>query len=158
MKGINKVILVATCGNDPQVKNFPNGGKLVQFSVATNESWVDKNTGERKQASEWHRVVANNRTADIIEQYVKKGMRLYIEGSLKTRKWTDQQGIERYATEINCFTVQILEQMNQQGQGQQNQQRQNNQSGYGGNTGFQPNQQNNNQPDPSLSDDLPFFI
>lgn len=156
MKGINKVILVATCGNDPQVKNFPNGGKLVQFSVATNESWVDKNTGERRQETEWHRVVANNRTADIIEQYVKKGMRLYIEGSLKTRKWTDQQGIERYATEINCFTVQILEQMNQQGQGQQNQQRQNNQSGYGGNTGFQPKQQNNNQSDPSLSDDLPF--
>lgn len=156
MKGINKVILVATCGNDPQVKNFPNGGKLVQFSVATNESWVDKNTGERRQETEWHRVVANNRTADIIEQYVKKGMRLYIEGSLKTRKWTDQQGIERYATEINCFTIQILEQMNQQGQGQQNQQRQNNQSGYGGNTGFQPKQQNNNQADPSLDDYLPF--
>ena len=156
MKGINKVILVATCGNDPQVKNFPNGGKLVQFSVATNESWVDKNTGERRQETEWHRVVANNRTADIIEQYVKKGMRLYIEGSLKTRKWTDQQGIERYATEINCFTIQILEQMNQQGQGQQSQQRQNNQSGYGGNTGFQPKQQNSNQPDPSLDDDLPF--
>lgn len=156
MKGINKVILVATCGNDPQVKNFPNGGKLVQFSVATNESWVDKNTGERRQETEWHRIVANNRTADIIEQYVKKGMRLYIEGSLKTRKWTDQQGIERYATEINCFSVQILEQMNQQGQGQQNQQRHNNQAGYGGNTGFQPKQQNNNQSDPSLSDDLPF--
>ena len=83
-------------------------------------------------------------------------MRLYIEGSLKTRKWTDQQGIERYATEINCFTIQILEQMNQQGQGQQNQQRQNNQAGYGGNTGFQPKQQNNNQPDPSLDDGLPF--
>ena len=156
MKGINKVILVATCGNDPQVKNFPNGGKLVQLSVATNESWIDKNTGERRQETEWHRIVANNRTADIIEQYVKKGMRLYIEGSLKTRKWTDQQGIERYATEINCFTIQILEQMNQQGQGQQNQQRQNNQAGYGGNTGFQPKQQNNNQQDPSLSDDLPF--
>lgn len=156
MKGINKVILVATCGNDPQVKNFPNGGKLVQFSVATNESWIDKNTGERRQETEWHRIVANNRTADIVEQYVKKGMRLYIEGSLKTRKWTDQQGVERYATEINCFTIQILEQMNQQGQGQQNQQRQNNQPGYGGNTGFQPKQQNNNQPDPSLDDDLPF--
>ena len=156
MKGINKVILVATCGNDPQVKNFPNGGKLVQLSVATNDSWIDKNTGERRQETEWHRIVANNRTADIIEQYVKKGMRLYIEGSLKTRKWTDQQGIERYATEINCFTIQILEQMNQQGQGQQNQQRQNNQAGYGGNTGFQPKQQNNNQQDPSLSDDLPF--
>lgn len=155
MKGINKVILVATCGNDPQVKNFPNGGKLVQLSVATNESWIDKNTGERRQETEWHRVVTNNRTADIIEQYVKKGMRLYIEGSLKTRKWTDQQGIERYATEINCFTIQILEQLNQQGQGQQNQQRQNNQSGHGGNTGFQP-KQNNSQPDPSLDDDLPF--
>ncbi len=155
MKGINKVILVATCGNDPQVKNFPNGGKLVQLSVATNESWIDKNTGERRQETEWHRIVANNRTADIIEQYVKKGMRLYIEGSLKTRKWTDQQGIERYATEINCFTIQILEQLNQQGQGQQNQQRQNNQAGYGGNTGLQP-KQNNSQPDPSSDDDLPF--
>lgn len=146
MKGINKTILVGTVGNDPEIKTFPNGGKLALFSIATNESWTDKNTGERKQSTEWHRIRASDGKADIIEKYVRKGMKLYIEGPLKTRTWTDQNGADRYVTEIHCQTIQMLDDRKPDNQPRQNQAPQNN-GGY--------NQQSR-QPDPSLDDDLPF--
>lgn len=135
MKGVNRAILVGTVGKDPETKTFQNGGMLTQFSIATNESWTDKTTGEKKQNTEWHRIVTNGKLAEIAQKYVKQGMKLYIEGSIKTRKWTDQNGQERYVTEIQCQNMQMLDSPNQ---GQNNQQRQNNQ----GQQGFQPTQQN----------------
>lgn len=109
MKGVNKVILVGIVGKDPVIKNFPNGGKLSLLSMATSDSWTDKNTGERKEVTEWHRIRASDGLANIIEKYVKKGSKLYIEGSLKTRQWTDQNGQEKYATEIHVKDMQMLD-------------------------------------------------
>ncbi len=113
MKGVNKAILVGTVGKDPETKTFQNGGMLTQFSIATNESWTDKNTGEKKQTTEWHRVVTNGKLAEISQKYVKQGMKVYIEGSIKTRQWTDQNGQERYVTEIQCQNMQMLDSPNQ---------------------------------------------
>ena len=117
MRGVNKVILVGTLGKDPETKTFPNGGSITQFSIATSESWVDKNTGERKEQTEWHRIVLNNRLGEIAQQYLRKGSKVYIEGSLRTRQWTDQNGQERYATEIRGDQMQMLDSRNQQGGG-----------------------------------------
>jgi single-strand DNA-binding protein len=99
---VNKVILVGNLGRDPEVRFTQDGGKVVNLSVATGESWKDKNTGERKERTEWHRVVIlNDRVADVAERYLKKGSKIYIEGQLQTRKWTDQaSGQERYSTEV----------------------------------------------------------
>lgn len=98
---VNKVILVGNLGRDPEVRFGPDGSKIVSLSVATGESWKDKNTGERKDRTEWHRVVVfNDRLAEIAEKYLRKGSKVYLEGQLQTRKWTDQQGQERYTTEV----------------------------------------------------------
>lgn len=98
---VNKVILVGNLGRDPEVRFGPDGAKIVSLSVATSESWKDKNSGERKDRTEWHRVVVfNDRLADIAEKYLRKGSKVYLEGQLQTRKWTDQQGQERYTTEV----------------------------------------------------------
>lgn len=109
MRGVNKVILVGVLGRDPETKTFQNGGSLTQFSIATSESWTDKNTGERKEHTEWHRITASNRLGEIAQQYLKKGSRVYIEGKLKTRQWTDQNGQERYTTEISANELQMLD-------------------------------------------------
>lgn len=109
MRGVNKVILVGTLGRDPESKSFPNGGSLTQFSIATSESWNDKNTGERQEVTEWHRIVLNNRLGEVAQQYLKKGSKVYIEGSLRTRKWTDKDGQERYTTEIRGDSMQMLD-------------------------------------------------
>ncbi|GMO62874.1 MAG: hypothetical protein Ta2D_09500 [Rickettsiales bacterium] len=98
---INKVILVGNVGKDPEVKTLSNGGKVATFSLATTDAWKDKTTKERREKTEWHRVVIySGGLVNIIEKYVKKGVKLYIEGSLQTRKWTNQQGEEKYATEV----------------------------------------------------------
>lgn len=98
---VNKVILVGRLGKDPEVRNSPDGSKIVTFTMATGETWKDKNTGERKEKTEWHRVVIfNDRLGDVAERFLKKGSSVYIEGSLQTRKWTDQQGQEKYTTEV----------------------------------------------------------
>ena len=109
MRGVNKVILVGTLGRDPETKTFPNGGSLTQFSIATSESWVDKTSGERKEQTEWHRIVLHNRLGEIAQQYLRKGSKVYIEGSLRTRQWTDQNGQERYTTEIRGEQMQMLD-------------------------------------------------
>ena len=109
MRGVNKVILVGTLGRDPETKSFPNGGSLTQFSIATSESWTDKNTGERQEITEWHRIVLNNRLGEVAQQYLKKGSKVYIEGSLRTRKWTDKDGQERFTTEIRGDSMQMLD-------------------------------------------------
>jgi len=98
---VNKVILVGNLGRDPEIRSTQDGTKVANLSLATSESWRDKNTGERKERTEWHRVVVfNERLVDVIEKYVKKGSKLYIEGALQTRKWTDNTGAEKYTTEV----------------------------------------------------------
>jgi single-strand DNA-binding protein len=107
-KGINKVILVGNLGNDPEVKYMPSGGAVTNFSLATADSWKDKTSGERVDKTEWHRVVFFNRLAEIAGEYLKKGSQVYIEGSLRTRKWQDQGGQDRYTTEIVGSEMQML--------------------------------------------------
>jgi single-strand DNA-binding protein len=98
---VNKVILVGNLGQDPEIRSFQSGDRVANFSIATSESWKDKTTGEKKEKTEWHRVsVTNQGLIKVIENYVKKGSKLYIEGKLETRKWTDQSGVEKYATEV----------------------------------------------------------
>ena len=109
MRGVNKVILVGSLGADPQSKSFPNGGSICNFSIATSEVWTDKNTGERKEQTEWHRIAIKNRLGEIAQQYLKKGAKVYIEGKLRTRSWTDKNGIERYTTEVHAETMQMLD-------------------------------------------------
>ena len=98
---VNKVILVGNLGRDPEVRSFNNGGKVCNLSIATSENWRDKATGERKERTEWHRVaIFNERLAEVAEKYLKKGAKVYVEGQLETRKWIDQDGKERYSTEV----------------------------------------------------------
>jgi single-strand DNA-binding protein len=98
---VNKVILVGNLGRDPEIRSTQDGTKVANLSLATSESWRDKSTGERKERTEWHRVVIfNERLVDVVEKYVKKGSKLYIEGALQTRKWTDNAGVEKYSTEV----------------------------------------------------------
>lgn len=98
---VNKVILVGNLGKDPEIRNTQDGREIASFSVATSESWKDKSTGERKEKTEWHRVVVfNDALVKVIKNYVKKGSKLYIEGQLQTRKWTDKDGHEKYSTEV----------------------------------------------------------
>ena len=98
---VNKVILVGNVGNEPEIRTFNNGGKVANFSLATSENWRDKQSGERREKTEWHRVaVFNDGLVGVIERYVKKGSKLYIEGKLQTRKWTDNSGVEKYTTEV----------------------------------------------------------
>ena len=98
---VNKVILVGNLGKDPEVRSTQDGSKIVNLTLATSETWNDRASGERKEKTEWHRVVVfNDRVADVAERFLKKGAKIYVEGSLQTRKWTDQQGQERYTTEV----------------------------------------------------------
>lgn len=99
-KGVNKVILVGHLGQEPEVRYMPNGGAVANLSLATSETWRDKQTGEQKEKTEWHRVVVFGKLAEIAGEYLQKGSQVYIEGALQTRKWTDTQGLERYTTEI----------------------------------------------------------
>lgn len=158
MRGVNKVILVATLGKDPETKTFQNGGSITQFSVATSEAWTDKNTGEKKEDTQWHNIVMQNRLGEIAQQYLKKGSKVYLEGKLRTRKWQDQNGQDRYSTEIVCNNMQMLDSSPQQGQQQPQQQ-----GGYGSQQQQSQLQQQavsygrpQAQPSQSLDDDLPF--
>lgn len=98
---VNKVILVGNLGKDPEIRSMQSGGKVCNLSIATSESWNDKASGERREKTEWHRVVIfDDRLADVCERFLRKGRKVYVEGQLQTRKWTDQQGQERYSTEV----------------------------------------------------------
>jgi len=107
-RGVNKVILVGNAGNDPEFRVMPNGNGVANVSLATSETWKDKTTGEQQEKTEWHRVIFFNRLAEIVEQYVKKGGKLYIEGRLQTRSW-EQDGVKRYTTEIVASEMQMLD-------------------------------------------------
>ena len=108
MANVNKATVMGVLGRDPETKTFPNGGSITTFSVATSEHWKDKVTGERKEATEWHRIAANNRLGEIASKYLKKGGKVYIEGSLRTRKWKDSKGAEKEITEIRADELQLL--------------------------------------------------
>lgn len=140
-RGVNKVILIGNVGQDPEVRFMPNGNPVANIRLATSESWTDKQSGQKNERTEWHPVVLFNKLAEITQQYVKKGSRLYIEGKLQTRKWQAQDGSDRYTTEIVASDIQMLDskpqgqQSNQQTgyqsqpQNAQNQQHPQNQSG-----------------------------
>lgn len=108
-RGINKVILVGNVGVEPEVRYMPNGNAVTTLSLATSEAWKDKQTGEKQERTEWHRVICFNRLGEIAGEYVRKGSKLYVEGSLRTRKWQDQQGQDRYTTEIIANDIQMLD-------------------------------------------------
>jgi single-strand DNA-binding protein len=108
-RGVNKVILVGNCGQDPDTRYMASGGAATNISIATSETWKDKNTGDQQERTEWHRVVFFNRLAEIVGEYVKKGSKVYIEGSLRTRKWQTKDGQDRYTTEIVASEMQMLD-------------------------------------------------
>jgi len=173
-RGINKVIIVGNCGQDPETRYLPSGGAVTNMSLATSEAWKDKNTGEQQERTEWHKVVFFNRLGEIAGEYLKKGSKVYVEGSLRTRKWQGQDGSDRYTTEIVASEMQMLDsrggqegggggggyQQNrpQQNQGQQNQGQQNQ-----GQQNQGQQQQQSQAPKPqapqgmdSFDDDIPF--
>jgi len=148
-RGVNKVILVGNLGKDPEVRYSPKGSAMANVTIATAESWKDKQSGEKQEKTEWHRVVFFNRLAEIVGEYLKKGSQVYIEGRLQTRKWQGQDGQDRYTTEIVANEMQML----------------GSRSGGGGDTSW--NQQSNNAPSQQSSpasappaddfdDDVPF--
>lgn len=108
MASVNKVILIGNLGRDPETRYAPSGDAFCTITVATTDTWKDRQTGEKKEATEWHRVVFNGRLAEIAGQYLKKGRPVYIEGSLRTRKWTNKEGVEQYTTEIRADQMQML--------------------------------------------------
>jgi len=108
-RGINKVIIVGNCGQDPETRYLPSGGAVTNISIATSEAWKDKTSGEQQERTEWHRVVFFNRLGEIAGEYLKKGSKVYVEGSLRTRKWQGQDGSDRYTTEIVASEMQIFD-------------------------------------------------
>ena len=115
MASVNKVILVGNLGRDPETRTFPSGGQVCNVRIATTDRWKDRQTGEPREATEWHSVVFNGPLAEIAGRYLRKGSQVYVEGSLRTRKWQDQSGQDRYTTEIRADTMQMLG--SRQGQG-----------------------------------------
>jgi len=108
MASVNKVIIVGNLGRDPEMRTFPSGDRVANVTVATTDKWKDKQTGEMKEATEWHRVVFNGRLAEIAGEYLRKGSQVYIEGSIRTRKYTDKEGVERQISEIRADQMQML--------------------------------------------------
>ncbi len=108
-RGVNKVILIGNLGNDPEIRYTPNGNAVANLSLATSETWRDKQSGELQDRTEWHRVVFFNRLAEIVGEYLKKGSKIYVEGALRTRKWQDKSGMERYTTEIIAAEMHMLD-------------------------------------------------
>ncbi|QLB12682.1 single-strand binding protein [Bisgaardia hudsonensis] len=168
MAGVNKVIIVGNLGNDPEIRTMQNGEAVANISVATSESWTDKNTNERREITEWHRIVFYRRQAEIVGEYLRKGSKVYVEGRLRTRKWQDQSGQDRYTTEIIGDVMQMLD---SRAERTANNYQANNYSNTGSyNTQVNPNPtpSYNNQPKPApkmeqsepaifdVDDDIPF--
>lgn len=130
-KGVNKVILVGNLGQDPEVKYTQDGKAIANISVATTDSWTDKVSGQKQEKTEWHRVVFFNRLAEIVAEYLRKGSSVYVEGALRTRKWQDQSGQDKYTTEIVASEMQMLGGKSEGGQAQQSRQSPQQQGGYG---------------------------
>jgi single-strand DNA-binding protein len=119
MASVNKVIIIGNLGRDPEIKYMPSGDAVASLAVATTDKWKDKTTGEKKEQTEWHRISFFGKTAEVCGQYLKKGSSVYIEGSLRTRKYTDKDGVEKYATEIRGDNMQMLGGRSDGGEGQQ---------------------------------------
>lgn len=136
MASINKVTIIGNLGRDPEMRTFPSGDQVATVTIATTDKWKDKTTGEAKEHTEWHRVTFNGRLAEIVGQYLRKGSQVYVEGSLRTRKWTDPSGIEKYSTEIRADQMQMLG--SRQGSGGPAQGGAYDDGGYGGDTGGSP--------------------
>lgn len=117
MASVNKVILVGNLGRDPESRTFPSGDQICNVTLATTDSWKDKQTGEKREATEWHRLVFNGRLAEIAQQYLRKGSQIYVEGQIRTRKYQDKDGVEKYATDIRVDQMQMLGSRQGQGQG-----------------------------------------
>ena len=148
-RGINKVILVGNLGADPENRMSQAGNAITNISIATSESWKDKNTGQQQERTEWHRVVFFNRLAEVAAEYLRKGSKVYVEGALRTRKWQDQSGQDRYTTEVVGSEMQMLDSRNSGGD-----------DSYGGGGGMPPAPKAQPQPggggfDP-VDDDIPF--
>lgn len=143
MRGVNKVIIIGNLGNDPEARQFGNGGSVTNISVATSEQWTDKQSGEKREATEWHRISLFNRLGEIAAQYLRKGSKVYIEGSLRTRKY-EKDGQDHYATEIRADQMQMLDSLNE-GQKPNNQGYQNNNQQNGGYNNQQQGGQSYNQ-------------
>ncbi|MGM7282604.1 single-stranded DNA-binding protein [Pseudomonas guariconensis] len=165
MRGVNKVILVGTCGQDPEVRYLPNGNAVTNLSLATSEAWTDKQTGHKIEKTEWHRVVLFGKVAEIAGEYLRKGSQCYIEGKLKTREW-EKDGIKRYSTEVHVDingTMQLLGgrpdnqggQQQQQRQPQQQRQQPRQQHNYNQNDNYGQQNQQSAPPD-AFDDDIPF--
>ena len=166
-RGVNKVIIVGTLGNDPEVKYSASGSAIANLSVATSEQWKDKQTGEKKEQTEWHRVVIFGKLAEVAGEYLRKGSQVYIEGQLRTRKWTDSNGVDKYTTEIVIPQIGGVMQMlggkrDDSGQQQPRQQSgQQHQGGWGTNSQQQQppkqqSQQGGNEPPMDFDDSIPF--
>ena len=153
MASVNKVIIVGNLGKDVDLRYTASGDAIANLSVATSESWKDKESGQKKEVTEWHRCSCFGKLAEICGQYLKKGSQVYIEGSLRTRKWTDKDGVERYTTEIRCDDMKMLG-SRPQGQGQQG----GNDSSYGGQSDYAPPPEKNKSKASfdDLGDDIPF--
>ena len=154
-RGINKAIIIGNLGNDPETRFMPSGGAVTNITVATSESWKDRNTGQQQERTEWHRVVIFNKLAEIAGEYLKKGSKVYIEGSIRTRKWQGQDGNDRYTTEIVAIEMQMLDSRGDSG-GQQEDYRGHTGSNqknptYGPDGGGQPS-----EPAGGFDDDIPF--
>jgi len=159
MAGVNKVIIVGNLGNDPEVRYSNNGAAIANISVATSDSWKDKNTGEKQEKTEWHRVVMFNRLGEIAGEYLRKGSKVYIEGKLQTRKWQDQSGQDKYTTEIVANEMQMLDSRgSNMGQGGSSGYQAPSQSAPQQQGGGQAPQQPASQPAPAndFDDDIPF--
>lgn len=157
-RGVNKVIIIGNLGSDPEVKYTANNNAVANITVATSESWTDKNTNEKKTETEWHRVVFYGRLAEIAGEYLRKGSKVYLEGKLKTRKWTDQQGVERYTTEIIANEMQMLESKQMDAsQSQQSQpvMQQPQQRPQQAQQGYQPQQQSRQSPTQGYNSQMP---
>jgi len=152
-RGINKVILVGNLGADPETRYMPSGGAVTNLSIATSESWKDKQSGEQNERTEWHRVAMFNRLAEIAAEYLRKGSQVYIEGKLRTRKWQDRDGNDRYTTEIIADEMQMLGGRGGSGGGGGSYERSGGGSGGGSRSG------GSSQPPPAdddFDDDIPF--
>lgn len=146
-RGVNKVILVGNLGNEPETKYMPSGSAVTNISVATNESWKDKETGERVDRTEWHRVAMFNRLAEIAGEYLHKGSQVYIEGRIRTRKWQDKDGQDRYTTEIIADQMQMLGGRGQAGEMPDN---------FEKRPAPAASQSATPRPEPEFDDDIPF--
>ncbi|EFP2800269.1 single-stranded DNA-binding protein [Salmonella enterica] len=159
-RGLNKVMLIGNLGQDPEVRYLPNGNAVAMLSLATSDTWKDKQTGEQKDRTEWHRVVIYGKLAEIAGEYLRKGSQVYIEGELRTRKWTDQSGQERYTTEVVVSMQGTMQMLGSRGNGgngqQQGSQGQPQQPAGRSYSGTPPKQHPANEPPMDFDDDIPF--